>query len=202
MHPSTIDNIVNTPDILGAICDHCNRADLTRIICVSRPAFAAAAPRIWRSLNGAQHLLKLLSPVFKIQSGGFVLHFEEGSRDFTRFKIYAVYVQKLIVLKSWKIGETGNADFHISSWRFLVQQAKITPLLPNLEELEFAPSQKFGQDLLIWLSTFASPSLRKLSALTDDCFRGNPATLLVLLKLKCPNIASLSLGPVIRSLPL
>lgn len=59
---SSAQKVFSTFELLKMICEFSESSDNSRIARVSRLAFDAAAPQVWKALDGLQPLLALLGP--------------------------------------------------------------------------------------------------------------------------------------------
>ncbi|KAG8716725.1 hypothetical protein FRC08_008924 [Ceratobasidium sp. 394] len=150
-------------DILHHITLESDPKDWPGLARVSRSFFSFAAPLIWRDVEGVHNLLALLPGVEITLSDPIlkrVKHMEirdQGSRDLTRFHIYAPFVRSLEIY-----GEDVE-EYKITNRKALAQCAKDTPFLPNLVRLTLTSLFAItGQSQLFWIRTFLSPSLLEI----------------------------------------
>lgn len=77
---SSAQKVFSTFELLKMICEFSEISDNSRIARISRLGFDAAAPQIWKALDGLQPLLALLAPrvtvygtVFKVTASSNIL---------------------------------------------------------------------------------------------------------------------------------
>ncbi|KAG8706816.1 hypothetical protein FRC09_002188 [Ceratobasidium sp. 395] len=167
----------------------------------SRLGFGTAASRIWRDLDDIEPLLKLLAPtteLTKVKTENLMkVTLPMFSPEiFTRFNCYSAFVQKILVTKQWYIDETNSTfcRFQLQPWSTLSLQAQRAPLLPNLEDLEFAQLFPDENEIVLWLSVLVSPSLKTLNlcGLRSTLSHLGTATVLGLLTQNAPNLKKFS----------
>ncbi|KAG8730019.1 hypothetical protein FRC10_003204 [Ceratobasidium sp. 414] len=145
-------------DLLHHVTLESDPKDWPSLARISRSFFSFAAPFIWRKVEGVHNILAL-SPRVEIQLSGtspkWVKRMEirdRGSRDPTRFDIYAPFVRSL------EIYGKGSGEYDVTNWKALAQYAR--DILPNLVQLTLtAPFSITGRHQLFWIRTFLSPSL-------------------------------------------
>ncbi|KAG8699130.1 hypothetical protein FRC09_006824 [Ceratobasidium sp. 395] len=183
--------ILRDSTLLNLICDYSNLEDILRLLRTSRPAFNATAPRIWKTLNSVEPLLMLLAPNVELEElevtdnddddddrenqavqGGQRNPVEKilnvilpalGPGTYERFNCYKGLVRSLAISNKWNLGKAPLTKFRLLSWSTLSHQAQHEPLLPNLCELSIRGKFADGDEVILWLSTFISPSLRTLN---------------------------------------
>ncbi|KAG9083547.1 hypothetical protein FS749_005945 [Ceratobasidium sp. UAMH 11750] len=118
-----------------------------------------------------------------------------GPQTFARFEIYNAFVQKLIISNKWSLGKQSLTTVQLRSWSTLSYRVRRAPLLPNLHDLTIRGKFFDGEEVVIWLSTFASSSLKTLdfcsSSLGTVLTHHHTATILGLLTQKCPQLQKL-----------
>ncbi|KAG8776910.1 hypothetical protein FRC12_000624 [Ceratobasidium sp. 428] len=197
-------SVFSNPILLGAICDNSGNKELLCMMRTSRLGFSTAASRIWGSLDGIEPLLMLLAPTLEL------LRRNEDDEDdedvmkvtlpafssgvFTRFNCYSTFVRKLIASRTWSINSPEFTSLQIQSWSSLTLQVQHAPLLPNLEDLSFTGSFSSENEMILWISTFVSPSVRTLDLREFRSVSGYLATVAVfsLLTQKAPELKNLS----------
>jgi hypothetical protein len=96
-----------------------------------------------------------------------------------------------------------NYRISVSPWRTLISRARIAPLLPNLRSLKLQKiPESYGQIQLMWITAFASPSLRSVEAgyaeTAPDGAQLSFATMSLIMKVlveRCPQVETLALFP-------
>ncbi|KAG8792673.1 hypothetical protein FRC12_005256 [Ceratobasidium sp. 428] len=197
-------SVFSNPILLGGICDNSSNKELLCVMRSSRLGFSTAASRIWRSLDGIEPLLMLLAPTLEL------LRRNEDDEDdedvmkvtlpafssdiFTRFDCYSTFVRKLIASHTWSINSPEFTSLKIESWSSLSLQVQRAPLLPNLEDLSFAGSFSGQNEMILWISTFVSPSVRTLNLCDFGYISDYLATVAVfsLLTQQAPELKNLS----------
>ncbi|KAG8780886.1 hypothetical protein FRC12_022489 [Ceratobasidium sp. 428] len=190
-------HVFHNSTLLSTICGYSETKDILCIMRTSRSAFSIAASRIWRSLDGVEPLLMLLTPALEFvdEEGGLLVKLP-GQRfipetDFTRFKSYNTLVRELTVSRKWKLGGIQANTFRLQYWSGLFPDAQCVPLLPSLYSLTI--SRDFPDDtdeVVFWLSALISPSLNILNIYPTLAFH-NTATALGLLTQKAPQLQRL-----------
>ncbi|KAG8709396.1 hypothetical protein FRC09_000692, partial [Ceratobasidium sp. 395] len=173
--------------LLSTICSYSETKDILCIMRTSRLAFSITASRIWRSLEGVEPLLMLLSPILEFDDEEDSLLVKLPGRptspdtDFTRFKSYNTLVQELVITYEWNFGGRHANRFRLQYWSGLFPEAQCVPLLPNLCGLTIAEGFPDDADeVVFWLSALISPSLSTLNIYPTLAFH-NTATALGLL---------------------
>ncbi|QRW10172.1 hypothetical protein RhiLY_09171 [Ceratobasidium sp. AG-Ba] len=160
--------------------------------------FSAAAPLVWKHVQGVHHVLALLPGVsvsrFVNRSVGIIkIHIAEiDILVADRFKLYAPFVKSLNV----------GGHYQVDNCDTLLNLSRQCVLLPNLSSL----SQDFGcyncnWDMVLWVRLFASESLIHTWTVPSDPRRTPRISLnafdLILQWLleHCPRLQSISLFP-------
>ncbi|KAG8680210.1 hypothetical protein FRC08_016454, partial [Ceratobasidium sp. 394] len=164
MSDSKANYVFNNHELFSIICNYLTLADCVQIARSSRLAFSFAAPRIWNTLKSVQPLLMLLSPKVKGHGEITVTLPSLSSRTFERFDLYGPFVRNLTISKQWN----EPATFVLRGWPTLVQRVQLGALLPNLLELGFSGEFGSSDEVLLWMSSFISPSLRTLDTRTPN----------------------------------
>ncbi|KAG9126042.1 hypothetical protein FRC07_005129 [Ceratobasidium sp. 392] len=185
--------VFDSPELLGIICDLSKTNTQVRLAQTSRSAFKAAIPRIWR-LSSVQHLLMLLAPTVSFKKAPrkrMEVNLPSYSPDiFARFDLYSPSVRDLFIPNDWMKDESTELPFRLSSFETLVRRAQLVPLVPNLSMLLLVREGEFDEEIPVWLSAFASSSLRTLIMSAVD---GSSAVIsLGLLAQICPELELLS----------
>ncbi|QRV90490.1 F-box protein [Ceratobasidium sp. AG-Ba] len=201
MLPSTT-KVLNTPELLSAISEHTDVKTCVSMAYTSRLNFHCAIPFVWRWLASPLPLLQLIPnaalreglEMFRGEVFDLTLPLET---DFTRWNVYAPYVQSLKIRQ---------AAHRIKNWEPLVSESSHRPLLPKLSTLAIIhpPDDETGVGLgdSIWMLAFLTGSLSTLSMLAD--IRGVPPvlapaqffTLFEAIHSICPNVRNLSMPTV------
>ncbi|KAG9119036.1 hypothetical protein FRC07_006159 [Ceratobasidium sp. 392] len=200
MTDTNASRVFHCPELLSNICCYSEKPTLLSLVRTSRSAFDGAVPQIWESLGSVQPLLMLLAfkrgLITKSSERLQIVLPSSSSETFARFDLYAPSVQQLIISKWWKINREEYLPFWMSSWKTLAHRAQSSPLLPNLRELTFDRSPRFGDEMMLWLSAFVPPTLRTLKVLgSADLKNSNLVNILGLLAYKSPRLETLRLDP-------
>ncbi|KAG9126043.1 hypothetical protein FRC07_005130 [Ceratobasidium sp. 392] len=123
-----------------------------------------------------------------------------GPDTFRRFTIYGSFVKELVILGSWYFSQRKPIPFQLLSWSTLSLQIQHAPLLPALRTLTMFPRDiPDGDQIVLWLSTFLSPSVETLSLRLFSFTRPvlthhSTAAILGLLTQKAPRLQKLVHG--------
>ncbi|KAG8708385.1 hypothetical protein FRC08_018923 [Ceratobasidium sp. 394] len=133
----------------------------------------------------------LLSPETLLGYGDITITLPSLSpQTFERFDLYGPFVRSLTISKRWKNRENRSSAFTLQGWPTLVQRVQLGTLLPNLLELNFFGEFGSSDEILLWMSSFVSPSLRTLDIRTPDRIVPLPDAVAALATLaqKCPEL--------------
>ncbi|KAG9095997.1 hypothetical protein FS749_009291 [Ceratobasidium sp. UAMH 11750] len=196
--------IFDFPELIDLIAKSTCSHDQARLLRVSRSFLNVAAPLVWETVVGVEHLLKLLPGVivgpvsdespprekFAIDVNSLVV---DG--DSKRFDYYAPSVKHLEVYPS------NGKGYQVLGWRRLLAYAQGHNLLPNLVRLTLSSFPASSHDQFLWIQTFLSSSLDTIKVVPDPA-EGHPkisslvaGSLLGQIINNCPNIRSISLFP-------
>ncbi|KAG8767700.1 hypothetical protein FRC12_006107 [Ceratobasidium sp. 428] len=194
--------VFNNSVFLDIICGYLNKEELLCMLRTSRLCFNAAASRIWRSLDSVKPLIMLLAPTLEfstINRTTSVVNVTLPALSpgvFTRFNCYHNFVRKLRFSGTWpNSGGSGSATLRLQSWSTLSLHAQHAPLLPNLNRLELSGSFSNEDEVILWISTFISPSVDTLDFSSSSEARLTPlgtVAVLGLLTQRAPNLKKLS----------
>ncbi|KAG8736877.1 hypothetical protein FRC10_008790 [Ceratobasidium sp. 414] len=192
MSDSKANRVFNNHELLGTICTYLTQRDCIQIACSSRLAFGLAAPRIWKTLKSVQPLLMLLSP--KVEKKGtdiIITLLPSTPSTFERFDLYSPFVRSLTISKQWAKRRT-TYPIMMRGWPILAQRVQLGALLPNLLELKFSGQFGSSDEVILWMSSFVSPSLQTLDIRTPGQASIIPLpdaiTALAILAQKCPEL--------------
>ncbi|KAG8710107.1 hypothetical protein FRC09_000304 [Ceratobasidium sp. 395] len=187
-------SVLNNLVLLDTICDHSDNAELLCMMRTSRLGFNTAASRVWRDLDSVQPLLMLLTPVLRFSAAeDLEIKLPAFSSEvFTRFNCYNAFVRKLVVSSTWYFDESKSETLPVEmkSWSTLSLRAQHAPLLPNLDDLGFSGSFTNENEVISWITTLISPSVKTLDLRT---FMDSLSTTVVLglLARKAPELKKL-----------
>ncbi|KAG8726519.1 hypothetical protein FRC12_023326, partial [Ceratobasidium sp. 428] len=157
--------VFSIPELATLVARFSTQQDCARLLQTSKALYDITVPFVWEVVQGAQHLLLLISeaasyhPTFGEK--GLEIYLTESFRAstdiFTRFDFYASHVKYLDVY-----GPKGET-FKVTGWKVLVARAQQKILLPNLHTLVIKTvSDTNGPNQPMWIGTFSSPSLVNL----------------------------------------
>ncbi|KAG8709395.1 hypothetical protein FRC09_000691 [Ceratobasidium sp. 395] len=199
MHTSA-SSVFNNSVLLDTICDHSANKELLCAMRTSRLGFNTAAPRVWKHLKDVQPLLMLLAPVLKLSSVKkpndtmkvTLPTFSPGI--FTRFNCYSTFVRKLVVSCTWNISSSRSVSLQLQPWSTLSCWVRHTPLLPNLESFKVSGYSSDENEVILWISTFVSPSVKTVDVRIPRSVVGqlSTAAVLGLLTQKAPKLERVS----------
>ncbi|KAF8597489.1 hypothetical protein BDV93DRAFT_527371, partial [Ceratobasidium sp. AG-I] len=159
------------PELISTIAGFLNISDLVPLMRVSRHFFRIAGPLIWRDVPDIEVLMRLVPGAmqkgiqklrrFSLDYFGWIITLPD-TPDFTRFNIYAPWVQRLEVFK-----RLTAYTFRYS--RRLIEIIAKQPLLPNLHALSLHTEVKIAsEDYESLIELFVCPSLTEIRHTSDD----------------------------------
>ncbi|CAE6467033.1 unnamed protein product [Rhizoctonia solani] len=194
--------IFKVPELLSLICSFARPADCVNLGQTCKPIFKVATAFVWQHVDGAQHLLVLLSGTLIIMDNKnpdtrkIAIGVASSNVDFSKFDFYAPYVRRLTVY-----GHEAKY-FQVSGWAPLMVRASTKPLLPNLLSMVMQTKCDIhGPDQFMWIKAFCSPSMLTIQASPSHLLSRSPprvsplaaSAILDAISTRCPRIMRLSL---------
>ncbi|KAH7325200.1 hypothetical protein B0J17DRAFT_682626 [Rhizoctonia solani] len=194
--------VLKVPELLSLICSFARPADCVSLGQTCKPIFKIAAAFVWQHVDGAQHLLILLTGTMIISDNKnpdthkIAIGVASSDIDFSRFEFYAPYVRRLTVY-----GHEAKY-FQVSGWSPLMIRANAKPLLPNLLSMVMQTKcDSHGPDQFMWIRAFSGPSILTIQASPSHLLSRSPprvsplaaSVILDIIATRCPRLMRLSL---------